>query len=285
MLLAISRLLAALPLSFLQNIGRVIGRIIYALPGKYRTRLQANMRQAGYTDPALMRKAAAEAGAMMSEIPKVWLRTDEALAKTVIDDASLEVAHQALSEGRGVIYLTPHLGCFEITARHLLRHGPITVMFRPPRKAILTDLITYSRTMPGLKTVPANTQGVREFVRALKRGEAIGMLPDQVPGEGDGVWAPMFGRHALTMTLAGRLARQTNAILLMMAGERLPKGQGWRIHINRLPEPLPAEPVALATHINQSLEAMIRQFPEQYLWSYNRYKSRADAPPRPEETQ
>lgn len=284
MLLAVSRLLAALPLSFLQNAGRLIGQIVYRFPGKYRNRLQANMRQAGYTDTALMRRAAAEAGAMMSEIPKIWMRTEDVLSKTVVS-GDTEVIPQALAEGRGVIYLTPHLGGFEITPRYLLRYGPITVMFRPPRKAILEPLITSSRKMPGLRTVPTNMQGVREFVRALKRGEAIGMLPDQVPGEGDGVWAPMFGRHALTMTLAGKLARQTNAVLIIMASERLPKGQGWRIHINRVPDPLPENPVEMATLINQSMETMIRRFPEQYLWGYNRYKSRDDAPPHPEDAQ
>lgn len=275
MLLAVSRLLAALPLSFAQGTGRLIGRIVYRLPGKYRDRLQANMRQAGYPDTALMRRAAAEAGAMMSEIPKVWLHTDDCLAKTITADET-DVVAEAIKEGRGIIYLTPHLGSFEIVARYLLRYGPITVMFRQPRKAILTPLITQTRQMPGLKTVPTNLRGVREFVRALKRGEAIGMLPDQVPGEGDGVWAPMFGRHALTMTLAGKLALQTNAIVMLMAGERLPKGQGWRIHAHRLPDPLPQDPIALATLINQSMETMIRKFPEQYLWGYNRYRSRGN---------
>ena len=279
MLLFLFRLLALVPLPVLHAIGRLAGRAIYALPGKYRERLQANARQAGYTDPAFPGQAAAQAGAMIMELPKVWLRNTESLAKTFSDDDA--VVEQALAEGKGILYLTPHLGCFEITARYLTRHGPITVMYRPPRKEILAPVIENARNTSGLNAVPATLQGVREFVRALKRGEAVGMLPDQVPAQGDGVWVPFFGRHAFTMTLAGKLAAQTGVAVIMTAGERLPRGKGWRIHYIRIPGPLPADPAAQALLINQTMETLIRRFPTQYLWSYKRYKQPAGAPPPP----
>lgn len=279
MLLLLFRLLALVPLSVLHAIGRMAGRVVYALPGKYRERIQANTRQAGYTDPAFAREVAAQAGAMITELPKVWLRNEECLGKVVSDD--LAVVEQALAEGKGIIYLTPHLGCFEITARYLIRRGPITVMYRPPRKAFLAPVMENARSTSGMKAVPANLQGVREFVRALKRGEAVGMLPDQVPAQGDGVWAPFFGRPAFTMTLAGKLAAQTGVAVIMMAGERLPRGKGWRIHYLRLPEPFPKDAQAQALLINQTMETMIRRFPAQYLWSYKRYKQPAGAPPPP----
>src|SRR5690606_6226316 len=235
--------------------------------------------RAGYTGGAFAAQSAAETGAMILETPKVWLDTAWCLAHTHSDDD--HIVRDALAEGRGILYLTPHLGCFEITARYLLQHGPITVMYRPPRQAFLEPVMEQARNMSGLKAVPATLQGVREFVRALKRGEAVGMLPDQVPGSGDGVWAPFFGKQALTMTLAGRLARQTGVAVILTAGERLSRGQGWRIHYVRLPEPLPVDPQALATAINSAMEQLIRRFPQQYLWSYNRYKIPRDAPPRP----
>lgn len=280
MVLVLIRLLAKLPLPVLHGLGRFLGRCVYALPGRYRTRLRANARQAGYTDAAFARRAAAETGAMILEMPRVWLHPAECLAQ--ISSPEESIVQEALAEGRGLLYLTPHLGCFEITARHLVNYGPLTVMYRPPRYAALEPALEGSRNMPGLRAVPANMQGVREFVRALKRGEAVGMLPDQVPSSGDGVWSPFFGRPALTMTLAGKLARQTGVAVIMIACERLPRGKGWRMHYLRLPEPLPAEPDALANLINSSMETLIRRFPEQYLWSYNRYKIPSDAPPLPE---
>ncbi|CAM5210735.1 KDO2-lipid IV(A) lauroyltransferase OS=Castellaniella defragrans OX=75697 GN=HNR28_000137 PE=4 SV=1 [Castellaniella defragrans] len=281
MLLFLVRLLACLPLSWLQSLGRGIGLFVYGFPGRYRRRLQGNARQAGYGTAAFARRAAAESGAMILEIPKVWWRTSDCLARTHSDKES--VVRDALAEHRGVLYLTPHLGCFEITARHLTQHGPLTVMFRPSRSPLLDPIVESARDMHNLRAVPANRQGVREFVRALKRGEAVGMLPDQVPREGDGVWLPFFGRQALTMTLAARLALQTGVAIILTAGERLPHGRGWRIHYLRLPEPFPSTPEALAAAINQAMETLIRRFPEQYLWSYNRYKWPDGAPPRPED--
>lgn len=279
MLLTLFRLLAWLPLPLLHFLGGLGGRLAYAWPGKYRQRLRANAIQAGYPQAAFARRAAAQAGAMILELPKVWLRSRQSLDKVVSDDNP--VVEAALKEGRGILYLTPHLGCFEITARYLTRHGPITVMFRPPRKAVLAPVMEAARNTSALHAVPATLQGVREFVRALKRGEAVGMLPDQAPGQGDGVWAPFFDRPAYTMTLPGKLATQTGVAVILTAGERLPFGRGWRIHYVRLPEPLPADPVEQASLINQTMETLIRRFPTQYLWSYNRYKTPAGAPPPP----
>lgn len=281
MLLFLVRLLAWLPLSWLHALGRLTGLIVYAFPGRYRRRLRDNARRAGYDQPAFARRAAAESGAMILEIPKVWWRTPQCLAITRGDQEAIVQA--ALAEGRGVLYLTPHLGCFEITARHLTRYGPLTVMFRPSRSRHLDPIVESARDMRNLRAVPANRHGVREFVRALKRGEAVGMLPDQVPREGDGLWLPFFGEYALTMTLAARLALQTGVAVILTAGERLPHGRGWRMHYLRLPEPLPDTPEALALTINQAMETLIRRFPEQYLWSYNRYKRPNDAPPHPDE--
>jgi KDO2-lipid IV(A) lauroyltransferase len=281
MLLFLVRSLAILPLSWLQAIGRVVGVIVYAFPGRYRRRLQANARRAGYHSPAFFRQAAAQSGAMIFEMPKIWWRTQQCMAITHCDD--VHILREAMAAGRGVLHLTPHLGCFEMTARYGATYGPLTVMFRPSRSRLLDPIVESARDMHNLRAVPANRQGIREFVRALRRGESVGMLPDQVPREGDGVWLPFFGDYALTMTLAARLALQTNVAVILTAGQRLPHGKGWRIHYLRLPEPLPDTPEALTLLINQSMETLIRRFPEQYLWSYNRYKRPDDAPPYPDE--
>jgi len=280
MVLWFLKLLSILPLRLTHACGRLGGRLLYALPGRYRRRLQANAKQARFSEPRFARRAAAESGAMIMEIPKVWLRTNSALA--LCHNPDVQIVKDTLAEQRGVLYLTPHLGCFEITARVLLQHGPITVMYRPPRQAFLEPAMKMGRDIPGLHSVPANMRGVREFIRALKRGEAVGMLPDQVPSSGEGVWANFFDKPAYTMTLAARLALQTQVPVILTAGERLPKGQGWRIHYQRLPEPYPQDLPSFVQLINEAMETLIRRFPEQYLWSYNRYKIPADAPPIPE---
>lgn len=279
MFLFFFKILAKLPLRWLHAIGRLLGVVVYLLPGRYRKRIQANTAQAGYTKPKFARQAAAETGAMILETPKVWLAPQYCLSKCVSDDQA--VVLDALAKNTGILYLTPHLGCFEITARALIKHGPITVMFRPPRQAFLEPVMQASRNMPGLHAVPASVRGIREFLRALRRGEAVGMLPDQVPSTGDAMWAPFFGKAAYTMTLAAKLALQAQVPIVLTAGQRLPKGQGWRIHYLALSPP--AEPTIenMVFAINQAMEQLIRRFPEQYLWSYNRYKIPPEAPAIP----
>jgi len=277
MLLAFFHVMARLPLPLLHWMGRIAGLVVYAWPGRYRQRLRANAQQAGYPGCGFALRAAAQAGAMVFETPKIWLRPQESMKLARCTDDS--AVRAALATGKGVVFLTPHLGCFEITARHLTQYGPITVMYRRPRMALLEPAMAQARNMAGLRAVPASMQGVRSFVRALRRGEAVGLLPDQVPRGGDGVWADFFGRPAYTMTLAGKLA-QFDVEVILTVGERLAHGQGWRIHYTRLSHPLPSDPHALACVINQAMESLIRQFPEQYLWSYNRYKV-PNCAPRP----
>jgi len=273
------RLFAALPLPVVHALGRLLGRLVYAMPGRYRQHLRSNAAQAGFADPAFARQAAAETGAMISELARVWFRNPACLDQVTCDD--WEVIEQALAERRGLIMLTPHLGCFELAARYAAERIAFTIMFRPHRKAILQGLLDSVRSTSNLKAVPASSQGVRAFVRALRQGEAVGLLPDQAP-KGDGVWAPFFGRMAYTMTLPGKLAAQTGAPLIIAAGERLPGGRGWRMHVKRLQGPLPETAEGQAAWINAEMEAMVRRFPQQYLWGYNRYKVPSGAPAVPE---
>lgn len=274
------RLLSLLPLSTLQMVGRVIGRLVFALPGRYRDRLISNARQAGYDDAAFCWRAAAETGATFMEMPKIWFKPQACLAK--VQDDHKSVLLEARQAGRGIVYLTPHLGSFEMSARYGAQYTPLTVMFREPRQRFLRPILNLSRNAAGVTAVPADMKGVRSFLKALKRHEAVGMLPDQVPRHGDGTWAPFFGREAFTVTLPGKLAQMTNAMVIVAACERLPKGQGWRMHYRRAPQALPDDPREQAILFNRLMQDLIQQFPLQYLWGYYRYKIPKHVAPPPE---
>jgi KDO2-lipid IV(A) lauroyltransferase len=156
----------------------------------------------------------------------------------------------------------------------------MTILYRPPRVRWLEPLMIAGRSRGRAKLATTDLRGVRQLLKALKRGEAIGVLPDQAPGRGDGVWARFFGRPAYTMTLVGRLAEGTGAPVLMVFARRLPRGAGYRLSLTPLPR-LPADPVQAAEALNAAVEALVRQCPEQYLWSYNRYKVPAGVTPPP----
>ncbi|WP_298827969.1 lysophospholipid acyltransferase family protein [uncultured Piscinibacter sp.] len=273
------RWLSRRPLGLLHTLGAGVGWIGYLLSPTYRHRFRDHVRQAGVS-AAAARAAIAEAGRMVMELPFLWLRpATRPLAEfTRIEGAELVAAAHA--DGRGLLLLTPHLGCFEICAqayaeRFAPQYGPVTVLYRPAKQGWLREVIESSRARPGLATAPASLAGVRQMIRALRRGETVGLLPDQVPPEGMGEWAPFFGRPAYTMTLAARLAQQTGAAVLLIWGERLRGGRGYVVRILPMNEALPVDVAAQAESaavINRAMESLIRQCPQQYLWGYHRFK-------------
>lgn len=275
-MLTLFRCFAHLPLAWLHGLGTLMGWLTYGLSPTYRRRMAANGAQAGL-QPAQWKPAVASAGRMVMELPYLWMRQpdDPILPRVRFENEALLEA--ALARGKGVLLLTPHMGSFEVAAQAIAeRFGatrPITVLYRPARKPWLRELVKTSRERPQLFAAPASLAGVRQMIRALRKGEMVGLLPDQVPPEGMGVWAPFFGREAYTMTLATRLVQQTGAELLLTWVERLPHGQGYVQRFFPFPEPLPADGAESAAAINRAMEGLIRQCPQQYLWGYHRYKA------------
>lgn len=271
------RCLSRLPLAVLHALGALLGWIVYFASPTYRRRFQANVAQAGVAW-ADARPAIAAAGRMTAELPWLWLATKREPLGTRLRWDGGELIAAALERKRGLVMLTPHMGCFEICAQAIAERfttpeSPITVLYRPARQASLRDVMAGSRERPGLATAPASLAGVRQMIRALRKGEVIGLLPDQVPPDGLGVWAPFFGKPAYTMTLAARLVQQTGAALLLIWGERLPGGKGFVVHVLPAPEiARDASAEDAAATINAAMESVIRRAPGQYLWGYHRYK-------------
>jgi KDO2-lipid IV(A) lauroyltransferase len=211
----------------------------------------------------------------MLELPFVWMRPAQDVL-SLTQTANWTLIDRARESGKGIIFMTPHLGCFEVTAQHFALHphnpAPITVLYRPPRKAFLAPLVGGIRARPTLLLAPANLSGVKRLVRALRDRQAVGLLPDQVPSLGEGLLTDFFGRPAYTMTLPARLEDASGAEMLLAFGERLPKGRGWIVHIASLEASDGASIEGRTAQINRALEVLIRRCPEQYLWGYRRYK-------------
>lgn len=269
------RLLSLLPLWLLHGLGALVGWAGFLASPSYRRRLVAHARLAGVSPWG----AVASSGRMLMEIPWLWLRCAPLGARARWEGA--EIVEAALAEARGLLLMTPHLGTFEVAAQaYAERFGaraPITVLYRPAKKAWLRGFVAAGRDRHHLKAAPAQLSGVRQMLRALKGGECVGLLPDQVPPEGQGLWTPFFGEPAYTMTLAAKLIQQTGAAVVLLWCERLSWGRGFVVHAREFPAPAPTLD-ALTLQVNEAMEALIREKPSQYLWGYNRYKQpRKDA--------
>jgi KDO2-lipid IV(A) lauroyltransferase len=263
--------LSYLPLRYLHRLGTWVGWLVYLTSPRYRRNLCANLAQAGLTTK-LRWPAAAEAGKQVLELAHIWMKSQAEANTLVVEVTGWSQVEAAMRAGRGVLFLTPHLGCFEIAAQYCAAFGDITALYRPPRQKSLQAMILAGRGRGHLHLAPADLSGVRALIKALKRGEAVGILPDQAPKAGEGAWLDFFGRPAYTMTLAARLSEKTEATVLMSWGERLPEGRGYRLHFQAPKQALSGDTLARATQINHEIEALIRRCPAQYLWGYNRYK-------------
>ncbi|MFS2005971.1 lysophospholipid acyltransferase family protein [Duganella sp. CT11-25] len=277
MLVPIFRFLSIFPLPLLHAAGAALGWLVYLSSPSYRRRMRDNMAQAGYAQhlPA----AVAEAGKSIVELPFIWCADPKRVSRHASDE-NWAIVQAELDAGRGIVFLTPHLGCFEIVAQEIALRTELMVMYRPPKKAALKPLIEGARARDNLLLAPATMSGVRMLAKCLKKGKPIGLLPDQVPQEGEGVWATFFGRDAYTMTLPAKLAQLGDATIIVTYAERLPAGRGYVIRFVPFDGTLDGDAAQQAQAINGAMERLIARNPTQYYWSYNRYKVPAgiDAP-------
>lgn len=269
------KVLAKLPLCVVHFLGAALGWTSYLSYKKYANLINTNLTLSHLTKDNVsfkktLHRNVSETGKAFLETFAIWFKDYKKLSQWYQGCTGWAHVDAALVKGKGIIFLTPHLGCFEITSLYYGQFHPITVLFRPPRQNWLMPLISQGRQRGQVSLAPANAQGVKLLLQALKRGEAIGILPDQAPHEGEGEWVSFFGRPAYTMTLASKLAEKSGAQVLMAFGERLPNGRGYHIHIKPIEEGNINTPALL----NQEVEKVIAQCPSQYMWVYDRYKVR-----------
>jgi len=274
LLTALFRALAVLPLTVLQFFGYISGWLAWIFPSRYRRRAVENLEIAmPGSSRKVLRASLINAGQLFFEMPYWHSRQDETkITKQVSCEGWIEF-QEALALGKGLILVIPHAGNFESLAAIYTSRFPATVLFRPPRKKWLLDWIIKTRTRANLTMAPANHTGVKSLLKALKQGESIGILPDQVPVLGGGTWAPFFGRRAYTTTLVHRLQSHTGAPIFAMAAQRNGIGKGYTLRHQAMTEALSDDVDVAARQLNRLVEDMISLMPAQYLWGYNRYRT------------
>ncbi|MDI5923023.1 lysophospholipid acyltransferase family protein [Halomonas sp. LR5S13] len=282
------RSLAGRRLATLWRLARLIGPMVERLSRRERRVTRANLAEVYPSrSPAerqhLARQSLTHSTATMLELGLAWMGDPERVEASILEVHGRELLDEARAEGRGVIVLAPHFGNWEVLNFWLSGHFPFTAMYEPPKLAPLDPVIRQGRERRGARLVPTNPRGVAALLKALKRTEAVGILPDQVPSWGSGVFAPFFGRPAYTATLLPKLVARTEARVVTGVALRLP-GKGFALHFlaadERVYDP---DEVTSATGVNASVEAAIALDPAQYQWEYKRYrKTPEEAEGRPD---
>jgi Kdo2-lipid IVA lauroyltransferase/acyltransferase len=266
--------LSLLPLSLIHWIGAILGGIFHWFKPKVKEILVENLKESLlFAETKALENAVKnnvrEMGKTMLESMAIWGSSQKVVLNWINQVHHFEVIEKALIENKGIIFLTPHIGAFEISSIFYASKYPITILYRPSRQKCLNHSIQFGRSKGQLTLAPTDVSGVKKLLLALKKGEAIGILPDQIARNGDGEWANFFNRPAYTMTLVSKLVARTDAAVIMAVVERLSGGRGFDIHLERLDN----KALQSTANLNQALERKVREFPIQYMWNYDRFKS------------
>ncbi|MDG6778934.1 lysophospholipid acyltransferase family protein [Thiomicrorhabdus sp. zzn3] len=267
-----------LPLRLNQGIGIAIGYLLWWIPNSNRRVSEKNLQVAfpNLSDAQrkqLLKRSLLHLGQVTTELGPAWRWPQSKLLPLVKEVRGQELMDAAVAQGRGVLLLAPHIGAWEVNGMYMSALHPSTFLYRPPNIASVESFMVKARSRYGAKLAPTDVRGVRDLIKSLKASHLSAILPDQDPGERGGVYAAFFGRPARTMTLVSKLIQKSDCVFLFVVMERLPKGQGFRLHY------LPAEAEVAsddenvaAAALNRGVEACIAVAPEQYLWSYKRYR-------------
>jgi len=278
---ALLRLCAILPLPLTHVLGAFIGWMLVLIPNESRRVADINVRRCfpGWDEARhrrLVRRSLIDMGKTMTEAGALWLRGERAMAwvRQVSGESYIK---EAMAAGKGMILAVTHLGAWEMIGLYASKHYPITSLYQPPKIESLDALLRAGRERLGATLVPTDIRGVRALYEALGRGEMVGILPDQEPAAGSGVFAPMFGIQAYTMVLVSRMALKTKAPVIFAYAERLPWGRGYHVHF--IPAPSSINEGTLESSVavmNQTVEQCVCSLPEQYQWGYKRFRIRPE---------
>jgi len=274
------RLMSLLPLRLIHALGAALGVLFFRFDNQLRRVARRNIDLCfpDWTPPQrrrLVRECLQETAKAALETGGLWLWPPEHILSKMRGISGVELLEQGMARGKGVILVAPHLGAWEVAGLYCSRRWPMTTMYRPPRIQGLDALMRGARERAGATLARTDAGGVRTLYRALGRGELVAILPDQDPDRESGVFAPFFGVPANTMTLLPRLARKSDATVLLIYAERLPRGQGYHLYFLPADEGLFSDdPLVAARSLNRTVETAVRALPAQYQWAYKRFKTR-----------
>ena len=272
------KLAALLPQAVIHLLARLITFMLWHTKSATRRITQVNIKQ------CFPHKSAADCQSLAYEsikhtaltgleMPSVLIRPPSESVAKISQVSNQNLIDEAMAEGNGVIIIAPHLGNWEYLGQHLAHYYPITNLYKPSKIKAIDDIIIKGRKSNGSNLMPTNKRGVMGLLKALKRGEMIGILPDQIPEEANGtVFAPFFAENAATMTLISNFIQRTQAKAFAAFAKRLEDGS-FEIVYQAVDAALYDENLQSSVNaLNRTIEKLVMAAPAQYQWEYKRFK-------------
>ncbi|MDH5389171.1 MAG: lysophospholipid acyltransferase family protein [Gammaproteobacteria bacterium] len=271
-----------MPLKLAHLIGGFIGWIYQIKHSKIKNIALANIQKCfpelnPEQQHQLVQDSLLETGKLISEIGIIWGRSSHSVLALIKEVEGEELIHQARQQGQGVLLAIPHIGSWEMVGLYCAKHFPMTTLYRPPKVKGFDQKIHQARQRTGATLVPTDNSGVRALSKALKNAELVGMLPDQEPSMGNGLFAPFFNVPAYTMTLLPKMATKFNCQVIYTYAQRLPASQGFKLIFRASSGSFANKSLQEATELmNGDIEKLVRECPSQYQWIYKRFKTRPE---------
>lgn len=290
------RLVSVLPLIIIQQLGVLLGVLLWYTSSRMSKITRENIQlcfpeMSEREQHRLARRSLQETGKSILETAHAWMAPMELCMSEFVAIAGEAHVRQAVRNKRGVIFVIPHLGNWEMLNLYLGVHYPLTHMYQPSDSAELSRAILRWRQRSGTRFVPVSVAGIRSQYTRLKAGDNIGAMPDQEPAQPSGVFSSFFGQAAITSTLLPSLQQRSGAEVIIAFAQRLPRGEGFKIVFQTVtPSDPGSDPASSATGmegdrlidpqtLNNAIEMAVTGLPEQYLWSYKRFRTRPEGEP------
>ena len=277
-------LVSLLPLSVAQALGDLIGWLLWVTKSNTARISTINLRHC-FPDSddneinRQVKKSLRSLGKSYTEMGMSWMWPIPKVHNLITQIEGEEYLKKALDDDAGIIIIAPHLGNWEILNHFFRTYLFMTVMYKPAKIPALDKFILDTRKRVDVGLVPADRSGVMSLFEILKNKGVVAVLPDQQPSRRSGVFAPFFGQRALTGKLIGEMANTTPAYLLCAYAKRLDDGN-YGVVLKPASENIrSADPIESATALNQSIESCILDCPDQYQWSYKRFRRQPEGVP------
>ena len=268
-------LCSILPLKINHLFGALIGKLLYIFGSEAKKVSAQNIKicfpkLSNKDQESLIKNALIHTGKNLTESGLIW---NQSFSKNANYVSHFNGEHY-LENSKKTILLVPHIGCWELTGRVLANSTKVTFMYKPLGSQKQNDYLFKRRNKGNLTMASADKSGILKIQRALKNSELVGMLPDQDPGEEGGIMSPFFNRRVNTMTLLAKIVKKNDLQVLIFWAKRLPKGKGYELNLKPVDLNINGDTLeGRVASMNQCVETLIRKMPEQYMWSYKRFKS------------
>ncbi|MFF3704402.1 MULTISPECIES: lysophospholipid acyltransferase [Pseudomonas] len=274
------RLFAKLPWGAVQRVGAAIGWIMWKVPNSSRNVVRINLAKCfPEMDPAererLVGRTLMDIGKSFTESACAWIWPAQRSIDLVREVEGLEVLHEALASGKGVVGITSHLGNWEVLNHFYCSQCKPIIFYRPPKLKAVDDLLREQRVQLGNRVAASTKEGILSIIKEVRKGGQVGIPADPEPAESAGVFVPFFATRALTSKFVPNMLAGGKAVGVFLHALRLPDGSGFKVILEAAPDAMYSTDVETsAAAMSKVVERYVRAYPSQYMWSMKRFKKR-----------